>query len=333
MIDSHTKPIILISKCIEFDNCRYNSQKISSDFVKKLNLYVNFIKVCPEVEIGLGVPRPPIRIIEKKELIKLVQPETKKDVTNNMIRFSYKFLNNLQIDGAILKSKSPSCGIKDVKIYPTIEKSAPLRKSKGFFGNVLTEKYPFYAIEDEDRLRNHIIKEHFLRKIFLFASFREIKNNKSIKDLITFHSINKFLIMSYSQKELKELGNIVANKEKKSIKKVLEDYEFHLKLAFSKSPRCSSNINVLNHTFGYISKDLKSEEKKLFLKIINDFKDGHIGLSVPVNLMKSWIIRFDQPYLIKQTYFSPYPDALVEIENINFCGVRDYWKWKSVTLV
>jgi uncharacterized protein YbgA (DUF1722 family)/uncharacterized protein YbbK (DUF523 family) len=326
MIKSYTKPNILISKCIEFDNCRYNSQKISSNFVKKLNVYVNFIKVCPEVEIGLGIPRHPIRVIENKKIIKLVQPETKKDVTNDMIRFSKKFLKNLQIDGAILKSKSPSCGIKDVKIYPTMEKSAPLRKSKGFFGNAVIEKYPVYAIEDEDRLRNHIIKEHFLRKIFLFSSFREIKDKKSIKDLITFHSINKFLIMSYNQKELKELGNIAANKEKKSIKKVLEDYEIHLKLAFSKSPRCTSNINVLNHTFGYISKDLKSEEKKLFLKTINDFKEGHVGLSVPVILMKSWIIRFDQPYLIKQTYFSPYPDEFVEVENINFCAVRDYWK-------
>lgn len=326
MNNSYTKPNILISRCIEFDNCRYNSQKISSDFVKKLNPYVNFIKVCPELEIGLGVPRNPIRVIENKEIIKLIQPETKKDVTNDMIRFSKKFLKNLEIDGAVLKSKSPSCGIKDVKIYPTIEKSAPLRKSKGFFGSAVIEKYPLYAIEDEDRLRNHIIKEHFLRKIFLFASFREIKDKKSIKKLINFHSINKFLIMSYNQKELKELGNITANNEKKSIKKVLEDYEIHLKLAFSKSPRCTSNINVLQHTFGYISKDLKSKEKNLFIKSINDFRKGHIGLSVPISLMKSWIIRFDQPYLSKQTYFSPYPDELVEVENINFCAARDYWK-------
>ncbi|UCB59021.1 MAG: DUF1722 domain-containing protein [Thermoplasmatales archaeon] len=326
MNNSYTKPNILISRCIEFDNCRYNSQKISSDFVKKLNPYVNFIKVCPELEIGLGVPRNPIRVIENKEIIKLIQPETKKDVTNDMIRFSKKFLKNLEIDGAILKSKSPSCGIKDVKIYPTIEKSAPLRKSKGFFGSTVIEKYPLYAIEDEDRLRNHIIKEHFLRKIFLFASFRVIKDKKSIKKLINFHSINKFLIMSYNQKELKELGNITANNEKKSIKKVLEDYEIHLKLAFSKSPRCTSNINVLQHTFGYISKDLKSKEKNLFIKSINDFRKGHIGLSVPISLMKSWIIRFDQSYLSKQTYFSPYPDELVEVENINFCAARDYWK-------
>ena len=66
MNDSFTKPKILVSKCIEFDSCRYNGQMISSDFVKKLKKFVDFKPVCPEVEIGLGIPRNPIRIVEKK---------------------------------------------------------------------------------------------------------------------------------------------------------------------------------------------------------------------------------------------------------------------------
>lgn len=320
------KPNILISKCIEFDNCRYNGRMISSDFVKKLKNFVNFKPICPEVEIGLDIPRSAVRIIEKKDEIKLVQSETKKDVTNYMFNFSNNYLKDLEIDGAILKSKSPSCGIKDVKIYLTLKKSAPIRRDKGFFGGAVIKKYPFIAIEDEDRLKNLLIKENFLKKIFLFAGFRKIKKEKSINHLINFHTNNKFLLMSYNQKELKNLGNIVANKEKKPIEKILSDYEYHLHLAFSKSPRCNSNINVLKHTFGYISKNLKSDEKKLFLDSINSFKEGQIGLTVPINLMKSWIVRFDQSYLKDQTFFSPYPKKLMELENVNFCATRDYWK-------
>jgi uncharacterized protein YbgA (DUF1722 family)/uncharacterized protein YbbK (DUF523 family) len=326
MKNNFTKPKILISKCIEFESCRYNGQMISSDFVKKLKKFVDFNPVCAEVEIGLGVPRNPIRIVEKKGIIKLVQPETKKDVTKDMINFSNRFLDDLEIDGVILKSKSPSCGIKDVKIFPTEEKSAPLRRDKGFFGGALIEKFPLYPIEDEDRLRNHIIKEHFLRRIFTYASFRDVKKEKSINELIKFHSNNKFLIMSYNQKELKELGNITANKDKKPIIDVLTDYEYHLKLAFSKSPRCNSNINVLKHTLGYVRKKLKTEEKKLFLDSIEQFRDGHIGLTVPVSIMKSWIVRFDEEYLKEQTYFNPYPEDLMEVENVNFCAARDFWK-------
>jgi uncharacterized protein YbgA (DUF1722 family)/uncharacterized protein YbbK (DUF523 family) len=326
MNNAFEKPIILLSKCIEFDKCRYNGQIISSDFVKKLKKFVIFKPICPEVEIGLGIPRLPIRIVEKNDKLKLIQPETKKDVTKNMINFTNKFLNNLKIDGAILKSNSPSCGIKNVKIYNTEKKSAPIRRDRGLFGSIFLDKFPLYAIEDEDRLRNHIIKENFLRKIFLFSSFRQIKKKNSINELIKFHSNNKFLIMSYSQKELRELGKITANNKKLDLKELLVQYEYHLHLAFSKSPRCPSNINVLNHTFGYISKNLKSEEKKLFLKILNDFRTGHVGISVPINLMKSWIIRFDEPYLKSQTYFSPYPDELSEIENVDFCASRDFWK-------
>ena len=321
----YEKPKILISKCIEFDNCRYNGQKISSDFVKKLKKFVDFKSVCPEVEIGLGIPRNPIRIVEKKDL-KLIQPETKKDVTKDMNNFSNEFLKNLKLDGIILKSKSPSCGIKDVKIYPTDKKSAPIRKDKGFFGSKVIEKFSLHAIETEDRLRNHIIKEHFLRRVFTYASYRKIKKKKSLNELIKFHSKNKFLIMSYNQKELKKLGKITSNQDKKQINEILDEYEHHLKLALSKSPRCTSNINVLNHTFGYVSKNLKSEEKKLFLKSLKDFREGHIGITVPLSIMKSWIVRFEEPYLSEQTYFSPYPDGLMEVEDVNFCEARDFWK-------
>jgi len=325
MNNEFEKPKVLISKCIEFENCRYNGQIIRSDFVKKLKQFVDFKPVCAEVEIGLGVPREPIRIVEKKGVIKLIQPATNKDVTEDMVNFSKGFLSNIEIDGAILKSKSPSCGIRDVKVYPKSEKSAPIRRDKGFFGGAISEKYDLYPVETEDRLRNYIIKEHFLKRIFLFSKFRKLKDKKSFNGLIDFHTKNKFLIMSYSQKELKNLGKIVSENNK-DIEKIFNDYEHNLKLAFSKSPRCNSNINVLNHTFGYISDNLKSDEKKLFLKSLDQFKEGHIGLTVPLNLMKSWIIRFNQPYLINQTFFMPYPEDLMEVENVNFCDARDFWK-------
>lgn len=326
MTKEFCKPKIIISKCIEHDNCRFNGQIIRSDFVKNLKNFVNFIPVCAEVEIGLGIPRNPIRIIDKKGNLFLIQPETNKDVTIEMINFSNNYLDNIVIDGAILKSKSPSCGTNDVKIYPSIDKTAPIRRDKGFFGGAIIDKFPFIAIENEDRLRNRIIKEHFLKRIFIFASFRDIKGKNSINELIKFHSENKFLIKSYSQKYLEILGDITANKNKEHIEDILNKYQINLQLAFSKSPRCTSNINVLNNSFGFISQYLNSEEKKLYLKSIEDFRKGHVGISVPVSIMKSWIARFDQKYLKQQTFFYPYPDELVDVEDINFCEARDFWK-------
>ena len=320
------KPSIIISRCIEFEACRYNAQIIRNEFVRKLRPFVDFITVCPEIEIGLGIPREPIRIIEKKQEKKLVQPATGKDVTKDMNSFANDFLKkNKDIDGAILKSKSPSCGIKDVKIYPTIEKSAPIYRRNGFFGEKVKNFYSNLAVEDELRLLNPVLRDHFLKKIYIFSSFRQ-KQKKSINDLIDFHTKNKFLIMSYNQKNLKIMGNIIANKEKRQIDDISFEYEKYLYSSFSKGSRCGSNINILQHAFGYISQNLKKYEKKLFLDYIKNYEKGLTPVSVPVALLKSWIIHYDIDYLKNQTFFEPYPVDLLDSEAFNMCSSRDYWK-------
>ena len=321
------KPRVVVSKCIEFDSCRYNAQIIRSDFVNKLKQFVEFIPVCPEFEIGLGIPRNPIRIIEKDKKRLLVQPTTENDVTKKMNDFSDKFLDNLRdIDGFILKSQSPSCGIKDVKIYPSMQNSAPKFRDSGFFGQKVLERYYFLAIEDESRLRNASIREHFLRKIYTFARFRKINETKKIKDLIDFHTENKFLIMSYSQKNLREMGKIIANQKKDSVKHTIIEYEKLLYDTFSRGIRCNSNINILQHVFGYISKSITADEKEMFLTSLQNYKNKKVSLEVPVAIMKSWIIRFDEPYLKNQTYFKPYPHDLREAEAVNICPSKDYRK-------
>ena len=327
MSNKFAKPNIVVSKCIEFDFCRYNAQIIRNEFVRKLKDFVNFIPICPEYEIGLGIPRDPIRIVEKGSKRQLVQPSTAKNVTKSMNDFSNKFLDDLKnIDGFILKSKSPSCGIKDVKIYSNSKNSAPKFRDTGFFGQKVIDNYPNIAIEDENRLRNTIIKEHFLKKIYTFAAFRDIKNTKKIRDLIDFHTKNKFLLMSYNQKNLKIMGNLIANRNKEPIEKINDKYEKLLYSTFSRVSRCNSNINILQHGFGYFSKKIAKNEKEMLLKNIRKYSDKHMPLEIPIALLKSWIIRFDEPYLKNQTYFEPYPSELHEAEAINICPSKDYWK-------
>ncbi|NYT03112.1 MAG: DUF1722 domain-containing protein, partial [Candidatus Methanofastidiosa archaeon] len=261
------KPRIVISKCIEFDSCRYNGQMISSDFVEKLKSFVEFIPICPEFEIGLGVPRDPIRIVSFAGEMKLIQPKTEKDVTKQMIDFSNSFLDNIiNIDGFILKSKSPSCGIKDTKIFSGYGSPPNQSKGSGFFGKAVLERYPNLAIEDEGRLINSRIKQHFLTKIYALRRFREVKKSMSKKDLVEYQSYNKLLFTAYNQKETKELGRIVANMDKGPIEKIFQNYEKHLYALFSKPPKCSPNINTLLHGFGYISKNLNKKEKEFFLE-------------------------------------------------------------------
>lgn len=308
------KPRVISSKCIEFEACRYNGAMIPSEVVRLLMPHVEFRPVCPEVEIGLGVPRHPIRIIRKGADLRLVQPETGKDVTDDMTGFVKRFLDGVKdVDGFVLKFRSPSCGMKDAKIFSGTEKGASSSRGGGFFGGAIIERFPGLAIEDEGRLKNFRIREHFLTELFTLAAFREVEAKGKMRDLVEFQTENKLLLMSYSQKQLKILGRLVANPEKRPVDEIIAEYRTGLEAAVGTAPRCASCINVLMHAMGYFSKQLSSKEKSFFLDALTDFREQRIPLSVPVGILKSYIVRFDEPYLARQTFFEPYPEAMISV--------------------
>ena len=308
------KPNIVISKCLGFEACRYNGQIINDEYVSKLAKYVNYIPVCPECEIGLGIPRFPIRIVKEKDKLKLVQPKTGKDCTDDMVRFSETFLKGLKnIDGFILKFRSPSCGINDVSIYPPSEKASPVGKGPGFFGNKVMEMFPGLSIEHEGRLKNFKLREHTLTKLFALASFRGHK--KKMSDLVKFHSNNKYLFMAYNQNNMRMMGKIVANHEKLKLEEVMEKYESVMKETLSNPPKRTSNINSIMHIFGYFKNDLSKEEKAFFLETLDLYREGRIPFTSAMRLLRSWTLRFKSEYLEYQTYFEPYPEELMELSD------------------
>lgn len=303
------KPKVVVSKCLGFSKCRWNGVTIPDHFVKALRKHVSFVPVCPEVEIGLGVPRDTIRIVNNR----LIQPSTGKDLTEKMNKFSDRFLDKLKdVDGFILKYKSPSCGLKNVPVYPGTGKVQAKSSGPGFFGRKVLEKYAGLPIEDEGRLKNFRIREHFLTKLFTFADFKRVKKTGSIARLIDFHTRNKFLLMAYNQKELKILGQILAN-QSRNFKITSDEYEEHLLKALSTASRYTSNINVVMHAYSHFSKKLNQSEKKYFQKLVKEYRDAKIPLSAILILLKDWVLRFGDDYLAKQTFFQPYPEDLIEI--------------------
>jgi len=318
-------PKLFCSSCLGFEACRYNGQMIPNSFIKKLESYVEYVNTCPEKSINLGVPRDPLRIIRVDEEDKLVQPSSGNDYTEEMNSFCNRFLNNIDgIDGFILKASSPSCGPNNVKIYPKKENTAPIGRENGFFARHVMDKYSHLAVEDEKRLNNSAIRHHFLTKIFVLASFRETKRTGDINDLIDFHSKNKLLLKAYNQKELRIMGRIVANIEDDPIGDIIEKYQKHLWIALEKGPQYKSIINVLENSLGYFSDELNSEEKRLFLNTVQMYREGRSSFKECLAILKSWIARFDQKYLRKQTFFNPYPEDLEEL--IECADRRDYWK-------
>ncbi|AKB38545.1 hypothetical protein MSSAC_3955 [Methanosarcina siciliae C2J] len=322
-----SRPKVVVSKCLEFEHCRYNGDMIRSPAVAKLKEYVDFLPVCPEVEIGLGVPRKPVRIVLERGEHRLIQPSGGKDVTEDMKTFCTRFLDSIEnVDGFILKFRSPSCGFKDVKFYPSVDGKGAIGKTSGYFGGAVLEKYPSLPVEDEGRLRNSRIKEHFLTKLFTLTAFREVKAKGSMKDLIDFHTENKLLLMAYSQAELRKLGEIVANREGKTFKELASEYEIHLYNALSGAPKYTSTINVLMHVLGYFSDKLSSREKTLFLDWVQKYREGKTTLCPAINTIRSWIVRFENDYLMHQTFFEPYPEDLIELNPAESHLREGLWK-------
>jgi uncharacterized protein YbgA (DUF1722 family)/uncharacterized protein YbbK (DUF523 family) len=305
-----------MSKCLELDACRYNGQLIRAPFVLTLMPFVELAPICPEVEIGLGIPRPPIRLVQRDKALTLYQPDTDRDVTQAMLDFNARFLGGLgEVDGFILKSRSPSCGIKDTKVYGGPEGKEPFGKGAGMFGGAVLERFPLAAVEDEGRLTNYRLRHHFLTKLFARASFRAVKASGAMAQLVRFQTEHKLTLMAYHQTELRALGRIVANPDKRPFAEVAAAYEEHLTHALERPPRSTSNINVLMHALGYVSDGLSAKEKRHFLHALDEYRAGRMSLSAPLVLLQSWIERFDQPYLGGQAFFEPYPRELLDLRD------------------
>jgi uncharacterized protein YbgA (DUF1722 family)/uncharacterized protein YbbK (DUF523 family) len=310
------KPIIVVSKCIGFEACRYNGEIVQDTFVARLEPHVEFICICPEVEIGLGTPRAPVRIVSAGESFKLIQPSSGLDVSERMRNFSRGFLDGLkEVDGFILKNRSPSCGFTDVKFYFGPEKGPVIGKTAGFFGSAVLEQFGDRAVEDEGRLRNLSIREHFLTRVFAFARFRSLQQSPSKQDLVRFHAENKLLLMAYSQTKMRELGRIVANANGRTLEAVMELYETIFRAALHKPPRHASPINVLMHALGYFKNELSAREKRHFLEILEAYRQGRTPLSSAVSILRSWVMRFETDYLYGQTFFSPFPEKLMALDD------------------
>lgn len=310
------KPKVLISRCLGFDNCRYNGAVVKFELLDTMKDVIEFIPVCPEVAIGLGVPRESLRLIKVHDKVDLVQPKSKKYLTDDMKKYSQETLERFSdVDGFILKGRSPSCGIKDVKVYSGMEKSPVTEKNTGVFASEVLKKFPYLAIEDEGRLTNRAIREHFFTKLYTLFDFKNMAKNNSMKELSDFHAKNKYLYFAYDQIQRKKLGLIVANHEKIQIEIVIKNYFAEMVKLFANLPSKKNYFNAYQHMFGYFSNHVSQEEKVFIFDLMDKYKNDRIDRSAIASVLKSYSIKYNMVYLLKQTIFEPFPEQLLLLKD------------------
>ncbi len=302
-----------ISSCLIGNLCRYDGAHSKDAFVYNiLQKYFEIVPYCPE-DMIFGSPRETIRLVRNGDDIKVTTSDGSKDVTKQLDDISVFCAQKIAKDdicGFILKSKSPTCGMERVKVYQ--EKNAPsIKEGVGLFAKRIKEFYPYLAVEEEGRLNDPWLKENFLMQVFAYKDLHEFLKNKPTKgELVEFHSSYKYLIYAKSQKFYKELGNIVANHEKKHLEEILDEYREIFLKAISEKSSIKKTFNVLLHIFGYFKKHILKEEKELLLLTMDEYKDGIVPLITIVKMFNIFINRYDIEYLKKQKFLNPYPQEL-----------------------
>jgi uncharacterized protein YbbK (DUF523 family) len=299
-----TKPLVVVSSCLDNEKVRYNGQDSPSKIVASLVPFVEYKKVCPETAIGLGVPREPIRIVKVGDELRLIKHTTNRDVTKEMNEFTRSFLENLgEVDGFILKSRSPTMGLKGIKIYSGLEDSSVIGRCSGFFAGSVEKKYPGLPIEDEGRLINKRIREHFLTRLFLFARFREAKKEHRLKE---FNEENAVLFRFYNSKIADELDFSA------------ENYLEFVKKTVEKPP---SSVQVYDFFKGYENTVAKRSN---YQALLEKYQINKISFDTLKEVLG--VLVTDEK-LLRSSFFNPFPRELREDAEAD--RDEDYWLFLS----
>ena len=303
-----------ISSCLLGEQVRYDgSHKLDHYLTDTLGQFVDWVPMCPEVEYGLPIPREAMRLVGNSLSPRLITRNSGVDHTEGMLKWAKKKLRELENEdfcGFIFKSKSPSSGLKGVKVYT--ESGMPSTRGSGIFGGAFTRKFPLIPVEDDGRLHDPDLRENFIERVFVFRRWKDfIESGTSRGSLVSFHTDHKLLIMSHSPRHNSLLGRMVAAVKIQNLTPLLSEYITLLMECLSLLATVKKNTNVLMHTMGYFKKNLTADEKTELLHIINNYHSGLIPLIVPITLMNHYVRKYEEPYLKRQYYLSPYPLELM----------------------
>lgn len=308
----HHRPKVGVSSCLLGEPVRYDGQHKRDRFLTDtLGRYVEWVPVCPEVECGLSIPREAMRLVGDPESPRLLTSRTEKDMTGRMEEFSRRRVRELKaedLSGFIFKSRSPTSGMKRVKVYD--ENGVPRSVGVGVFARIFMEHFPLLPVEDDGRLHDPGIRENFVERLFCLQDYRDtVLPDGRARDLVDFHSRYKMQLMAHNPELLKQMGRLVAGDEHQDDDPAAE-YERLLMDAMRERATPPRHANVLTHILGFFKEQLTSEEKAELLELIEQYRRELIPLIVPVTLVRHYVLKYNQPYLAQQSYLNPHPTEL-----------------------
>jgi uncharacterized protein YbgA (DUF1722 family)/uncharacterized protein YbbK (DUF523 family) len=278
-----------------------------------LDRYVEWIPVCPEDEAGLGTPREAMRLVATDAGIRLLTVRTARDLTavvQHAAAARVEALAGAALDGYVVKKDSPSCGWTRVRVYAATGPAA--RIGRGLFAAALADRYPHLPVEDEGRLIDPSIREHFITRVFAHQRLRLFLSERPrAATLMRFHQEHKLQVLAHSPPAYSRLGRLAASAGTSPIEAVAAEYAVAFMAAFAIAATRARHVNVLQHMAGYFRRLLDDAARRDLADAIDDYRAGLVPLVVPVRLIAHYTRRYCETYLADQAYLAPYPHDLM----------------------
>lgn len=306
------RPTIGVSSCLLGAPVRYNGGHSRHRFLTdELDRHVDWLPICPEAEIGLGVPRPTLRLQERDGADRVISSADGVDHSDDLAGVADHHLTQLRrLDGYVLKNKSPSCGLFSLPVFDDNGDRAR-GTGRGAFAARLTSVLPALPVEEQGRLSDAVLREHFVERVFAHARLRTLlEGDWAVRDLVGFHTRHKLQLMAHSPDGYRETGRIVARAGSSDPKEVAASYREAFQRVLAIKSRRGKHANALQHAFGMISPLLDDARRHDLLAGIEDYRREEVPLSLPMALLRHHCAAEDVAWASDQTYLRPYPDAL-----------------------
>jgi uncharacterized protein YbgA (DUF1722 family)/uncharacterized protein YbbK (DUF523 family) len=303
-----------VSSCLLGQEVRFDGgHKRDPYIVSTLGQYFEYVPLCPEVAIGLGIPRPPIQLVGDPAAPKARGVrDPRLDVTDRLADYGRRMAEkHPEISGYIFKSRSPSCGLERVKLYAEDGRHVG-KLGVGVYARAFTAMRPFLPVEEEGRLNDPVLRENFVERVFAFRRWQElVKGGLSPAGLVDFHTRHKLSVMAHGDVYYRRLGRLVADAGRRPMDELAAEYVGGFMEAMSQRATRKRHTNVLMHLMGYLKRHLDRDDKAELLEIVERYRIGQVPLIVPITLLKHHFRRFPDPYVARQVYLDPHPRELM----------------------
>lgn len=304
-----------ISSCLLGREVRFDGGHKHDRFLTAtMGQYFEWVPVCPEVEIGLPIPRPTLRLERRGDDVRLMMPKTSEDHTDSMRQYAIRRVEELSaedLSGYVLKSRSPSCGMERVKVYPEGGTGGGAKNGRGIFAETLLERFTLLPVEEDGRLNDPRIRENWITRVFAYRRLQELwKPRWTIGQLVAFHTAHKYLLLAHSQKHYRELGRMVADAKQLPREELRQAYQSRFMDGLKRIASPAKHTNVLQHILGFFKRDLDPASRAELFGHIEDYRQGRAPLVVPLTLIAHYVRVLDVKYLQDQVYLQPHPREL-----------------------